>query len=249
MSKNFIRADYPPQVIRNAFDKVYHLDRHTLLNPTIIDDSAEEDKDNTFLITTFHPNFRECNIPYSQFLRLKRICSTQETFTHQCREMSKNFIRADYPPQVIRNAFDKVYHLDRHTLLNPTIIDDSAEEDKDNTFLITTFHPNFRECNKIVQKNWDILDKSSSTRPLIKLNLIKGNRRAKNLRDILVRARLPKAIPPKTSDMTGVTKLDSNYCNKAHCQYCSLINTSGRIKSVVTNREYNTRSKVTCPLK
>ena len=106
--------------------------------------------------------------------------------------MSKNFIRADYPPKVIREAFAKVYHLDRDQLLNPTNPIVIEEEEKENTFLITTFHPNFRECDKIVQNNWDILEKSSSTRPLIKLNLIKGNRRAKNLRDILVRARLPK---------------------------------------------------------
>ena len=92
--------------------------------------------------------------------------------------MAKNFIRADYAPQVIKNVFEKVYHLDCNALLNPVAVNDSTEEEKDNTFLITTFHPNFRECNKIVQKNWDILDKSSSTRPRIKLNLIKGNRRA-----------------------------------------------------------------------
>ena len=224
--------------VRVSIDELHNIQTDLYTKPT--------DSHNYLSYHSAHPRHCRDGIPYSQFLRLKRICSTQETFTHQCREMSKNFIRADYPPQVIRSAFDKVYHLDRHTLLNPTIIDDSVEEDKDNTFLITTFHPNFRECNKIVQKNWDILDKSSSTRPLIKLNLIKGNRRAKNLRDILVRARLPKVTPPKTSDITGVTKLDSNYCNKAHCQYFSLINTSGRIKSVVTNKEYNTRSEVTC---
>ena len=38
----------------------------------------------------------------------------------------------------------------------------------------------------------------------------------------------------------------TNKCNKAHCQYCSLINRSGRITSVVTQKEYNTRFKVSC---
>ena len=115
----------------------------------------------------------------------------------------------------------------------------------DKTFLITTFHPNFRECDKIVNRYWDLLDKSSSTRPLLKLDLIKGNRRAKNLRDILVRARPPRSIPPadtpKRRDVAA-----TNYCSKPHCQYCKLLNRSGRIKSAVTIKEYNTRSKVTC---
>ena len=143
--------------------------------------------------TDSHNYLNHCRdgIPFSQFLGLKRNCSKTETFTHQCREMSKNFIKADYPPGVIREAFKKVFHLDRKTLLNQTLVE---EEDKDvepdKTFLITTFHPNFRECNNIIHKNWDLFDKSSSTRPSLKLNLIKGNRRAKNLRDILVRAKL-----------------------------------------------------------
>ena len=56
MFKNLIKADYRPGVIREAFEKVFHLDRKTLLNQTIVE---EEDKDvepdKTFLITTFHP--------------------------------------------------------------------------------------------------------------------------------------------------------------------------------------------------
>ena len=130
-------------------------------------------------------------------------------------------------------------------LLNPIPKEETTEEEPDKTFLITTFHPNFRECDKIVERNWDLLDKSNSTRPLLKLNMTKGNRRAKNLRDILVRARLPKitAVRDKPSKSLRQT---TNYCGKPHCQYCSIIDRSGRIFSIVTNKEYNTRSQVTC---
>ena len=72
-------------------------------------------------------------------------------------------------------------------------------------------------------------------------------RRAKNLRDILVRARLPRTAPTRdTRDSSKVPTKTTNKCNKAHCQYCSLLNRSGRITSIVTQKEYNTRSKVTC---
>ena len=224
------------------------IDRHHNLQTDLY--TKPTDSHNYLNYKSAHPRHCRDGIPYSQFLQLKRICSKQETFTHQCRDMSKNFIRADYPPKVIREAFAKVYHLDRDQLFNPTDPVATEDEEKDNTFLITTFHPNFRECDKIVQNNWDILEKSSSTRPLIKLNLIKGNRRAKNLRDILVRARLPK-LDPKRGDLATCktpSKINKK-CTKAHCQYCSLINRSGRISSVVTQKEYNTRSKVSCRTK
>ena len=101
----------------------------------------------------------------------------------------KHLIRADYPHKVFKEAFHKVYHLDRMTLPNPSTTEDIKDEKTNRTFLITTFHPNFKECDKIVERNWDLLDKCSSTRSHLKLDLIKGNRRSKNLRYILVRAR------------------------------------------------------------
>ena len=77
--------------------------------------------------------------------------------------------------------------------------------------------------------------------------MIKGNRRAKNLRDILVRARLPRIIPVRDKP-TKSLKQTTNYCGKPYCQYCSIIDRSGRITSIVTNKEYNTRSQITCRL-
>ena len=203
------------------------------------------DSHNNLNYRSAHPRHCRDGIPYSQFLRLRRICSNRETFTHQCREMLKNFIRADYPPKVIRDAFHKVYHLDRMTLLNPPVIEANEDERTDKTFLITTFHPNFRECDQIVMRNWDLLDKSSSTRPLLKLDLFKGNRRSKNLRDILVSARLPRPRPLSDPQMKG-SSAAINHCSKPHCQYCKILIKTGRIISIVTNKEYNTRSEVTC---
>ena len=85
--------------------------------------------------------------------------------------MSKNFIKANYPPQVIREAFNKVFSCERD-LLTPQIRTVSQTDTSSSTFLITTFNPNFRECNRIVNDNWDMLEKSSSTQPLMKLKLI-----------------------------------------------------------------------------
>ena len=95
-----------------------------------------------------------------------------------------------------------------------------------------------------MERNLDLLDKSSSTRPLLKLSMIKGNRRVKSLRNILVRARLPRITPVRDKPTTSLKKT-TNYCSKPHCQYCSLIDRSGRITSGVTKKEYNTRSQVT----
>ena len=41
-----------------------------------------------------HPKHCKSNIPYNQFLRLKRICSKPGTFTQSCGKMLKQFIWA-----------------------------------------------------------------------------------------------------------------------------------------------------------
>ena len=35
-------------------------------------------------------------------------------------------------------------------------------------------------------------------------------------------------------------------CQKQHCQYCTMLDKTGRITSIVTNKEYNTRSQISC---
>ena len=203
-----------------------------------------------------HPKHCRAGIPYSQFLRLRRICCSVETFTQRCREMSRHFIRAHYPPNIIKDAFNRVYQTPRDTLLTLKPVEEN-KQNSTKSFLITTFHPFFRECDNIVTRNWDLLDRSSSTRPLMNLQVIRGNRRAKNLRDLLVRARLPiqpapakapttpfnpPAIPPPGTPRRTITQ----QCTRRGCRYCRIINRTGTITSPVTGKQYNTRSNVTC---
>ena len=203
-----------------------------------------------------HPKHCRSGIPYSQFLRLRRICSYTETFVQRCREMSKHFIRANYPPHIIKTAFNRVYETPREPLLAlKPVVDDNQDSTK--SFLITTFHPYFRECDNIVTRNWDLLDRSSSTRPLMNLQVIRGNRRSKNLRDLLVRARLPimpAAAPQPTTPFQRTTtpppgaprRTITPRCTRRGCRYCRIINRTGTITSSVTGKQYNTRSNVTC---
>ena len=43
-----------------------------------------------------HPKNCKNLIPYSQYLRLRRICSDTDDFTHHAREMTKHFLKAKY---------------------------------------------------------------------------------------------------------------------------------------------------------
>ena len=56
-------------------------------------------------------------IPYSQFLRLRRLCSNDEDFKVKVNEMSQFFLDRGYPLCVVTSARENVFKTSRETLL------------------------------------------------------------------------------------------------------------------------------------
>ena len=93
----------------------------------------------------------------------------------------------------------------------------------------------------ILSHNWDVLDNSSSTRPLLHVPVIRGFRRPKNLRDLLVRAKLTTA----DTDQSRTNK-KRDKCQRLKCNYCTTLDKSGRIYCPLTKRSYVTRHNISC---
>ena len=97
-----------------------------------------------------HPPHCKKSLPYSQFLRLRRICSREEDFVRHCADMTVHFLHRGYPESILKEAVAKATSLSRCDLLTPKTPDTaSADDDTEATkvFAITTYHPthnNFR---------------------------------------------------------------------------------------------------------
>ena len=188
-----------------------------------------------------HPRSCKNAIPYSQFLRLRRICSDDEDFVIQSRKLALSFHKANYPDDIIQTGFNKAYYLDRSSLLHKETSNNKTKDDP-KIFLITDHHPSFRAVLDIVSNNWDMLDNSSSTRPLLQIPVVRGFRRPKNLRDLLVRAKLTN---PDTTQR-GSTTSRGKKCKRMNCNYCKLIDKTGRITCPYNKRSYISRYNVSC---
>ena len=72
----------------------------------------------TFLnINSEHPKSLKNSIPYSQALRVKRICSTKKDFDHHSRELKERFLKQGYDQKFVDEQLEKVYKLLRDDLL------------------------------------------------------------------------------------------------------------------------------------
>jgi hypothetical protein len=138
-----------------------------------------------------HPQRCKDSIPYSQFLRVRRICSNLEDFDRNVLVFMMHFLRRGYPMKLLEEAHQLARKKERRELLHKLKVPKSQDGVSPNVFLITTFHPVDHTLRKIVFNNWELLGKSPTTTGLHEKKLMLGYRRPKNLRDTLVRANLP----------------------------------------------------------
>ena len=138
---------------------------------------------------------------------------------------------------MIQSAFEKVFLRDQKSLLAsiPATGNPREESSDRELFLITTFHPFFNDVNRIVTENLELLNRSSSTRPLMGTKLTRGFSLGKNLQDHLV------------DDKTGDSgRTHTNVCTTMRCSYFVELDTTGRIMSVLNKKEYMSSKKITC---
>ena len=180
-----------------------------------------------------HPLNLKRSIPYSQFLRLKRIHSESQFLIQSQINLYWFFIWRDYPHELILEAWQKTNKVNRESLLDDTR---DKKETKSPLMFITTYNsanPNFRE---IISKHWSFLGRSSATRELCNQDIMVTYRKPPSLKDMLVRAKIPQ---PRTGKDKGCTRPNS-------CQYCTRISQSGRITNLNNHTTYNTITKGTC---
>ena len=144
------------------------------------------DAHNYLLYSSAHPRSCKTSIPYSQFLRIRRICTHLDDFDKHAKIMGTHFLRRGYPLHLIEEAVIKVRRMDRTTLLThrPT----SKEQDDNKIILVTRYNPHDNIVRNLAQKNWDLLGKSTKTHFLHEKKLMTAYKRPQNIRDLIVRA-------------------------------------------------------------
>ncbi len=207
------------------------------------------DAHNYLRFDSAHPSHLKRGIPYSQFLRVRRICTNTVDFDKHANTLSEHFERRKYPPNLISEALQRARALDRNTLIQETLNETTTNESPfDRLFAVTTYNPCFTGFRDIIEKNRLILAKNKTTRFLVDKPITYGNRRNTNLRDTLVSAKLPASQTRKVAkNGTPGDRCRTRGGNrKCNCRYCTKINKSGQVRSTKTGKTFPCRKKVDC---
>ena len=152
-----------------------------------------------------HPKSCKDGIPYSQFIRLRRICSSQKDFDTQANSMSEFFIERGYPVNIVNCALQKAKDLDRNSLLV-----NKSKMNSSRIPLVVPYNKLIKPVVRIVNNNFAILQSDQDIGCLFKEPPIVAYKRDANLSNILVSSSLKNKIQdPK---IPGTFTCDRNVC-------------------------------------
>lgn len=187
-----------------------------------------------------HPKHICRNIPYSLAYRLKRICSSIVNFEIRLKELESNLISRGYVKKVIKNAFDKLKNISREQALKKVV---SSKNDKDNVLFAHTYDPRIVPISDSIKKHFVIAQKEASFKNSFPKMPMVGYRRARNLGEHLIRAKLYPNQRYELRNRNGFF-----VCDKRN-NGCSLCNRSNSIVEHVashSNKKYPVKSKIKC---
>jgi peptide-methionine (R)-S-oxide reductase len=223
----------------NFLDTTVHIDMERKLYTDLY--CKPTDAHNYLLYSSAHPKHLLKSLPYSQLLRIRRICSRIEDFDKNALEIGQHFLRREYPEEIILNAIIKARRMDRTQLLAPKAPIDN--NDKKDLFVITQFNPDSSALKEIVHTNWSVLGRTHTTEYIFQKKPTFGYRRNENLKDKLVHAKIPPQPPPNS---VLEHRQAERKCKSKSCRYCPRLVNEGKVTNPVTKQEYYIKHQITC---
>ena len=145
----------------NFLDITVHRETNGSLSPNLY--CKPTDGHNYLLFFSEHPRHILNGIPYSQMLRVRRICTKKEDFLSNALMLASHFTRRGYPSYLILKALKRALKLNRDMLLNKNHLSRSTPKltdtpDNDMFYCITTHNHLNPPIAEIVKRNWELLE-------------------------------------------------------------------------------------------
>ena len=162
-----------------------------------------------------HPYHTKKGIPYGQALRIRRICSKDIDFEKRSSDLIDWLTSRGHDRSLANSQIDRARLLNRDELLEET---NKSIKVSNKTYLVMTYHPALsRKIYNILKDNQNILTCNEEHQRIFSEVPMVSFRRAKTIKDILVRSKLK---------MDSFEQGSSNKCNRKNCMVDRSIDTS-----------------------
>ncbi len=183
-----------------------------------------------------HPMPLKHGLPYSQFLRLHRICSGREDFEAKAQSLYMDFKSRGYPNKWLDTALEKVSSLQKQEEINLTM---NKRNRNFSCIFKSTYSPLSNDIKTIIKNHWHIIQSDPQLLNVFSDQPLFVSSRSSNLRDKLVHADTYISSPTTLVDAQG------NF----PCHSCSSCTEYVKCKSFThprTLKTYKIRQLITC---
>ena len=155
------------------------------------------------------------SIPFSELLRLRRLCSDDEDFKTKANEMSTFFSNCNYSPNTIQSAINRISKISQAEALQPRPKQSTTKR----TPLVLTYHAHMHRIKRIFLRNFKkiLQHEKSDTKHIFTSPPLLAYRRDTNLKQPLVRS----SLNPKPNG--------THPCGHSLCRTCEHTNPSDAI--------------------
>ena len=187
-----------------------------------------------------HPNHLKKSIPFSQALRLRRICTDGNEFDEASKNLKSRLILRGYSEEEVTTQINQAKARNRDELLQ-----NNPKEPSSRIPCVLTYSPHLPNIKAAIDKHWNILKINEKMQEIFQEKPMMAYRRNRNLGDILGQKTIynGKVIRKDISKEKGncgpcLTRND-NLC-------CKQIKKTTTFKSHITKKKYNIFHRVNC---
>ncbi len=220
-----------------SFAKVSFLDTLTYFKDNHIETTLyckPTDKHTYLLPTSCHPPHTFKGIPFSQALRIRRICSEPTEEEIHLNHLKTHLLKRNYDEEIIDKQITKAKTHERKGLLTYK----QKQKKSQRVPLVITYNPAFNNIRPIINRHLHILQNDERLKQIFTTPPIIAFRRPRNTRDLLVSAKVPSI---EENAEPGCTR-----CDARRCSVCPYINISKKFTSTATGDSFPITSKITC---
>ena len=194
------------------------------------------DRNQYLLTSSCHPAHTTQNIPFSLALRIVRICSLPQDREKRFQELKELLLARDYKGGVINNAIEKARQIPRTEALKKVV----RGKDSQRPVFVISFDPRLPSITNIVSRHWRTMRQDPYLAQVFPQPPLVAYKRPANIRDKLIRAKVPDPTPVRPRRIVNGMKK----CN--NCPICPFVETGQIVKSAQSDYRVEITQCVDC---
>ena len=197
------------------------------------------DRNQYLLTSSCHPNHTTENIPFSLALRIVRICSSPEDREKRFKELKSLLLAREYKSGLINSAIERARQIPRKEALKKVV----RNKESQRPVFVISFDPRLPSISKIISRHWRTMKQDPYLAQVFPQPPLVAYKRPANIKDKLVRAKVPDPSPPRSRRvLNGMKK-----CHR--CPICPFVKTGQILKSAQSDYKAEINQSVDCQTK